>query len=104
MPLAVIECKSPYVNEPLAQAIDQLQRYANQRDWVAAEEGNERLLWTNQPVVNRREETANTETMLAWVMDRFSMSPQRLAGDTAYGTGRLLRWLADRKITPHIPV
>jgi Transposase DDE domain len=42
--------------------------------------------------------------MLARVMDRFSMSPQRLAGDTAYGTGRLLRWLVDRKITPHIPV
>lgn len=42
--------------------------------------------------------------MLARVMNRFSMRPQRLAGDTAYGTGRLLRWLVDRKITPHIPV
>jgi transposase len=53
---------------------------------------------------NRREETILTETMLARVMDRFGMRPKRLAGDTAYGTGRLLRWLVDRKITPHIPV
>ena len=53
---------------------------------------------------NRREETTLTETMLARVMDHFSMRPKRLAGDTAYGTGRLLRWLVDRKITPHIPV
>jgi transposase len=53
---------------------------------------------------NRREETAITETMLARVMTRFSMRPKRLAGDTAYGTGYLLRWLFDRNITPHIPV
>jgi transposase len=53
---------------------------------------------------SRREETNITETMLVRVMDRFSMRPERLAGDTAYGTGRLLRWLVDRKITPHIPV
>jgi hypothetical protein len=53
---------------------------------------------------SRREEIAITETMLARVMNRFSMRPQRLAGNTAYGTGRLLKWLVDRKITPHIPV
>jgi type I restriction enzyme, R subunit len=51
IPLVVIECKSPYINEPIAQAVDQLQRYANQREWVTAEEGNERLFWTNQLVV-----------------------------------------------------
>ena len=32
------------------------------------------------------------------------MRPQRLAGDTAYGAVRLLKWLVDRKIAPHIPV
>ncbi len=53
---------------------------------------------------NRRDETAITETMLARVMTRFGVKPQRLAGDTAYGTGRLLKWLADRGITPHVPV
>jgi hypothetical protein len=37
-------------------------------------------------------------------MARFGMTPQRLAGDTAYGTGRLLKWLVDRGVTPHVPV
>jgi hypothetical protein len=27
-----------------------------------------------------------------------------VAGDTAYGAVRLLKWLVDRKITPHVPV
>ena len=53
---------------------------------------------------NRSEETAVTETMIARVARRYELSPKRLAGDTAYGTGRLLRWLTDRDITPHIPV
>ena len=42
--------------------------------------------------------------MIARVARRYDLSPKRLAGDTAYGTGRLLRWLTDRDITPHIPV
>jgi hypothetical protein len=53
---------------------------------------------------NRSEETAVTETMIARVARRYDLSPKRLAGDTAYGTGRLLRWLTDRDIAPHIPV
>jgi transposase len=53
---------------------------------------------------NRHEETPIAETMLARVMAHFAMTPQRLVGDTAYGTGRLLRWLADRGVTPHVPV
>ena len=53
---------------------------------------------------NRSEETAVTETMIARVARRYDLSPKRLAGDTAYGTGRLLRWLTDREIAPHIPV
>jgi len=32
------------------------------------------------------------------------LRPQRLAGDTAYGAVRLLKWLVDRNITPHVPV
>lgn len=51
IPLVVIECKSPSENEPMHHAVDQLQRYANQRNWVEADEGNERLFWTNQFVV-----------------------------------------------------
>ena len=32
------------------------------------------------------------------------MEPERLAGDTAYGTGKLLGWLVEQGIEPHIPV
>jgi len=40
IPLVVIECKSPYVTDPMAEGINQLRRYANQRD-LGAPEGNE---------------------------------------------------------------
>jgi transposase len=53
---------------------------------------------------NRKEEIAITETMLDRVMRRFGLRPQRLAGDTVYGVARLLKWLMDRKIAPHVPV
>ena len=53
---------------------------------------------------NRIVEIAVTETMIDRVKDRFDLRPQRLAGDTAYGAVRLLKWLVDRHIMPHIPV
>ncbi len=39
IPLVVIECKSPYITDPMAEGITQLRRYANQRHLglVAAE-------------------------------------------------------------------
>jgi len=54
IPLVVIECKSPSVPEPLAEAVDQLRRYSNQRKAageVADNEGNEALFHTNQLLV-----------------------------------------------------
>jgi len=54
IPLVVIECKSPSVPEPLAEAVDQLRRYSNQRKpagEVADNEGNEALFHTNQLLV-----------------------------------------------------
>jgi hypothetical protein len=42
--------------------------------------------------------------MMDRVTRRFDLRPERLAGDTAYGAVRLLKWLMDREITPHIPV
>jgi len=42
--------------------------------------------------------------MLERVRHRFGLQPQRLAGDSVYGAVRLLKWLVDRKITPHVPV
>lgn len=53
---------------------------------------------------NRVVEIAVTQTMMERVGRRFGLRPQRLAGDTAYGAVRLLKWLVDRSITPHIPV
>jgi DDE family transposase len=53
---------------------------------------------------NRIAEIAVTETMIDRVVRRFDLRPQRLAGDTVYGTARLLKALMDRNITPHVPV
>jgi transposase len=53
---------------------------------------------------NRIAEIAVTETMIERVKKRFDLHPRRLVGDTAYGAARLLRWLVDRQIAPHIPV
>src|SRR6201993_5033425 len=53
---------------------------------------------------NRIAEIAITETMIERVKSRFDIRPRRLAGDTVYGAVRLLKWLVNRGITPHIPV
>jgi transposase len=53
---------------------------------------------------NRVREIAVTKTMIERVETRFDLKPQRLAADTVYGAARLLKWLVDRGITPHIPV
>lgn len=61
IPLVVIECKSPYVTDPMAEGINQLRRYANQRS-LGAPEGNERLFWTNQFVVSTYGDKARVGT------------------------------------------
>ena len=53
---------------------------------------------------NRTVEIAVTQTMVDRVERRFDLRPQRLAGDTVYGAVRLLKWLVDRNIAPHVPV
>jgi hypothetical protein len=53
---------------------------------------------------DRLEEIAVTQTMLERAGRRFDLRPQRLAGDTVYGAVRLLKWLVDCNITPHVPV
>ena len=53
---------------------------------------------------NRTAEIAITQTMVERVGRRFDLRPQRLVGDTVYGAARLIKWLMDRKITPHVPV
>jgi transposase len=50
------------------------------------------------------EEVAATKTMIDRTETALSLKPKRLTADTAYGTGKLLAWLLDKDITPHIPV
>ncbi|TLW93555.1 type I restriction endonuclease subunit R [Saccharomonospora piscinae] len=62
IPLVVIECKSPYVTDPMAEGILQLRRYANQR---GDQEGNEQLFWTNQFVISTYGDKARVATFTA---------------------------------------
>jgi transposase len=46
-----------------------------------------------------------TKTMLEQVEDRFDLKPDRLIGDTNYGTAEMLGWMVDEKqIEPHVSV
>jgi type I restriction enzyme, R subunit len=49
IPVAVIECKSPRTKEPIPEAIDQLMRYCEQRDYV--KEGSKPLFYYNQFII-----------------------------------------------------
>ena len=54
---------------------------------------------------NRAQEVETTRTMIERVKTRFGITPQRLIGDTAYGTAPMLGWLVeDKRIAPHVPV
>ena len=44
------------------------------------------------------------ESMIERVAQRFALEPKHVAGDVAYGTGKMLAWLIKREIEPHIPV
>jgi transposase len=50
------------------------------------------------------DEVAATRTMIDRTETAFGLKPERITADTAYGTGKLLAWLLDKDITPHIPV
>jgi transposase len=50
------------------------------------------------------DEVAATRIMIDRTEKVFGLRPKRLTADTAYGTGKLLAWLLDKHITPHIPV
>ena len=53
----------------------------------------------------KTDEVNATKTMVDRVEDRFELKPERLIGDTAYGTADLLGWMVDEKgIEPHVPV
>src|SRR6267143_4439881 len=53
----------------------------------------------------RQAEVGAAKTMIERTQERFDIKPERLAGDTAYGSGANLNWLVkDKDIAPHIPV
>ena len=62
IPLVVMECKAPGPEDAMAEAINQLRRYANQRHEVEADEGNESLFWPNQFVVGTTFDEARVGT------------------------------------------
>ena len=61
LPVVVIECKSPKVEEPIAEAIDQLMRYSEQRG--ASGEGNAALFYYNQFIIATCREQAKFGTI-----------------------------------------
>src|SRR5476651_37635 len=53
----------------------------------------------------RQAEVGASRAMIERTQERFDIKPERLAGDTAYGSGANLNWLVnDKDIAPHIPV
>jgi len=54
---------------------------------------------------HRTAEVESAKTMIDRVEERFQITPERLIGDTAYGTAAMLAWMVDHKgIEPHVPV
>ena len=52
----------------------------------------------------RQAEVGASKTMIERTEARFDIKPERIAADTAYGSGANLNWLVNKKIAPHIPV
>lgn len=53
----------------------------------------------------RTAEVESAKTMVERVEERFDLLPERLIGDTAYGTAPMLAWMVeDKGIEPHVPV
>ena len=54
---------------------------------------------------HRTAEVDSTRTMVERVKAQFDLTPERLIGDTAYGTAPMLAWMVEEKdIEPHVPV
>ena len=62
LPLAVIECKSPYITNPMETGIDQLLRYANRRN-PTHDEGAEKLFHYNLMMISTHRDKARVGTI-----------------------------------------
>ena len=101
LPLAVIECKSPYITDPISEGINQLLRYANQRN-PADQEGAERLFhYNSMMVVTTRDKarvgtiSSRVENFLEW-KDPYPLTKDDLS-EKCIGQEILLAGLFSRK-------
>jgi hypothetical protein len=63
------------------------------------------ILDVEASAVNKAAEVEATRVMIDRVEDAFGIKPERLVGDSNYGTAAILGWLVDEKhIEPHVPV
>lgn len=62
LPLGVMECKSPFVINPMAEGVNQLRRYANLRN-PSDSEGCEKLFYYNQVMVSTHRDGARVGTI-----------------------------------------
>ena len=105
LPLAVIECKSPYITNPIAEGINQLRRYANLR-YPNADlskcEGADRLFWYNQLMVSSCRDQAKVGTISSggqhygdW-KDAYPFTDDELDGSDTTAQQRLLAGLFNK--------
>jgi transposase len=63
------------------------------------------ILDVEASAVNKAAEVEATKVMIDRVEDQYNMKPERLVGDTNYGSAAMLGWLVnERQIEPHVPV
>jgi len=60
LPLGIVECKSPYIADPIGEAVIQFMRYSNRR---GEKDGNEGLFWYNQIMIATNRQTARYSTI-----------------------------------------
>src|SRR5262249_12186783 len=88
--------------------------------WTAAHRGPAFFAYSNNDLIDvdnaiivdveattaiRQAEMTATKRMVERSMTRFDLYPERLIGDSAYGSAEMLKWLAhEQGIEPHIPV
>jgi transposase len=54
--------------------------------------------------VSRTVEAASAMQMVERIQQQYGLKPQRLIGDTGYGTAAMLGWMVEQGIEPHVPV
>lgn len=102
LPLAIIECKSPYITSPMSEGINQLRRYANLRH-PHDDEGAEKLFWYNQLMVSSCRDQAKVGTISSssqhygdW-KDAYPFTDDDLDGENTTAQQRLLAGMFNKE-------